>query len=1052
MSVDPSKLNQSVDSACVHDDVSGDGSLTAACGHDVSQFQNVMRSESAHAWPDDTVRAHMQAIDQLAQEESLSPEQINEMKTHMQAVVARLSETGALDFDQLPDVGDGSGLKRISDNLAVDPADGSIHILRVGADGEMTVTPLPALNAADVQALVPEFASVMHGAVEKTQAQTAFKSADFRPAAFADFEATMSTPPSTVPSEPTARAIVDGDPSLKQYVTQQALAPQTRALDSTLITLDPAAQNPLDTRALSAQQMQATVTTMRESGTLDFAALANASGDSGLKVITPKLAVDPASGALWGVSEDGTHAPIATLKTADTQAAGSELLAMARSAQGDTSASGAATPPVAQNTQAPPSVALQGDAATGSAGSAQSNPEVAKLDELIATHSPTNDNSNAILAQSEVVARGMLDESGTPVQQGGDANADDALAPRMLTDQIRYDPASDELQVRRPGDEGALEWQALSSLRGDQDAIISLGNHVSDKAGTGTGLGSVQLGDYGGKIHSALNGHSDLPDYLQGMDHAQLTSQAKAETIEWLTMNEQEPLGRGDLNGLSKAAYRAGYGELGLPIKEDGGALRDLSQWINATSTKDLNNMGGMEQWDGEHTQQLSYTSGSDAAKEQWLSLSKAERLEHFGIDVASWERAQPFIETGTAAYEMRQAMKTDYGTMAVMVVGTIMTAGALSAAFPAMAASLGTAGVNAVSTTLVNGAMTGDWGDAVKAGVTSYVGGAAGDIAAGSSATAFGQFAIEAGINGTLAEINGGSFKDGVIATGVEQLPQFAGTVADSLNIKPGTWQSVAFDAVVGGVAAELDGGKFSDGFKTVAAESAGALIMDGLADQLETDNPYLALLIEAGRNGLAHEFSGGKFEDGVKYTALQQLPAINAALHERLDAEEGSFLSSLINAGTNGVAYELGDKNFADGFWESTAADLAAYIENKEPHENPAIQALIEAGAAGVISEMNGGEFGDGFAKVLTTLVPSYAGGIATEHGGEVTGAMTEAFMKRLIENGGDIQDALIAAGRAGFAAHQDLADANIYNPAYDFGDSYPSQPPTPVASSTQ
>jgi len=162
---------------------------------------------------------------------------------------------------------------------------------------------------------------------------------------------------------------------------------------------------------------------------------------------------------------------------------------------------------------------------------------------------------------------------------GGDGSADSSPGHISVNEKLRYDIASDR--------------QSLANLRGDADAIVSLGSSLSAQQDIALDPSRVATGDYAAKLNAQLNAPADIPDYLQGYSPEQLKSQAQAETVEWLTRNEQKELGRGDLKSLSRSASRAAWAELGLPVKEDGQPLYEINRWINATSVDDQPGING---------------------------------------------------------------------------------------------------------------------------------------------------------------------------------------------------------------------------------------------------------------------------------------------------------------------------------------------------------------------------------------------------------------------------------------------------------------------------
>jgi len=209
-----------------------------------------------------------------------------EIKQSIQSTLSGLISDGTLDVARLANVGDGSGLKLLSRELAIDPTDGKVHVLSVNADGTTSYQPLDMVSAERLPDIAARFVDLL------------------RPSAGVD--ADMVAYPSTAESNPlpvtdtpddmaTARAIADANPAIKEVATEMALSPQTEALESTLGTLD----GPLDTRALNAQQMRSVVNTLRDSGHLDLTTLPDASGGSGLKMINAELAADPDTGALY---------------------------------------------------------------------------------------------------------------------------------------------------------------------------------------------------------------------------------------------------------------------------------------------------------------------------------------------------------------------------------------------------------------------------------------------------------------------------------------------------------------------------------------------------------------------------------------------------------------------------------------------------------------------------------------------------------------------------------------------------------------------------------
>jgi|GEM_PF-5241257 len=1084
MSVEQVGLNQSQRAHESGQTGSGSGATIYAS----QQFEQAMQPESdSHASSDDLLQ-QLNKIEELASAHSPYESNSGEIKQTIQSTIDNLIADGTLDVNNLPDVGDGSGLKRLSASLAIDPSNGKVHVLSPDADGQPSFQPLDTISGARIADVAAEF-------VELFRAPDVTNSFTMSTPLAAEVKDSTTTPASTdAPIDAaTALAIVDANPAIKQAATDMALAPQTQALKTTLGTLD----GPLNTKGLNVQQMQNVVGTLQDSGNLDLNSLPNASDDSGLKMINAELAADPADGALYRYDATGKAGPVAVgqLPNESVHVTGGELLELAEQAMSSpaTTYSMESGPNTQTETDGDTTAAAASSADTATDGEsisgaptidAEASERLVKLDSLISEWSPENDNSAQILGEIHRVGRDLVDAKyGSEIANfgntyGGDNQSDSASRYITLNEELRYDIETEQLQVELPGEQGVTEWQALSNLSGDTDAILALGKKLSSQQEIALDPTRVEMGDYAAKLNGELNASAEIPDYLQGFSQEQMKSQAQAETAEWLAMNETESLSRGDFKSLSRSASRYAYAELGLPVKENGAPLYEIERWINATSADDLGNLGATRYEEtGEHTSYNRFdTSSSEAAaaRQEWLGLNKEQRLDHFGLDVASWERAQPYIQTADAAWQVQKSMKTDYVKIAAIAVGSFLTAGALTAAMPAVASAIGTAGVNAVSTTLVSGVVTGDWEGAVKAGVTSYAGAGAGKIAGNFSTTQVGAFAIEAGINGGIAELNGGKFMDGVTSTATNYMPELSASLAQSMNIQPGTWQQLAFDSVASGVTAEFTGGNFEDGFRNGAARGLEGMSDGVLAEQLEIDNPYLSTLIDAGLNGLSAEVSGGDFEDGLRYTALQQLPEINKALHKQLGAEPDSMLSAMLNAGTNGIGYELSGAKFADGFWNSTADSLTSYVDNMDMPKSDIAQALIEAGAAGVASEMRNGDFGDSFLRVIGT----HAGESVTESKGETAGVMTETFMHRLIENGGNVGDALMAAGQEGIAAYRDANsgpvlgdygatpginpsetspwvwtgnadqsstdesdnDAGIYDPANDFGSGYP------------
>jgi len=706
------------------------------------------------------------------------------------------------------------------------------------------------------------------------------------------------------------------------------------------------------------QQIQSMITQGVESGLIDLAELPDSGDGSGVRMLTDRIGVDTETGAvqvrIGSDGDDNRFQALSTVSSKDMTAIGLEFSSFAVSELNGESKFSAAAVNEAEHpdqfTLTTPTVseASQGRQNVSTESASNVTPYAGGTSDVVMANPP------AAAASSEA---GAAPESGAPAGAGGTA----AL------------PA---------------EWPALAErLRNSE---------IPEEA--------LQPGQ-----------PSQQATYIM--------SARRAEDLFERVQNGE--MSKGNVNDLGHALQQMANVRLGLHVHSaNRHELAELSRLANGQS-------GG----------------------EQWTSLSQAQRdealAESMGMDTATWAKeVRPLIDQATQFHEMREDMSfkiDDAAKVVVAVAATYFTAGAASAgAFGSLFATsagsafaggfagsfvssggdlgeaveggvtgavtgglLGTYGGSAadnMKTFGQNAAMRGiaeevsggDFEDGVMQEATNFAGGVASEYASGMSATQIGQFAIEAGISGGLAELNGGEFADGVAATATEYVPYLTDGMAESMNIQPGTWQQLAFDAVVSGATAEFTGGSFEDGFRDGAAHGLQSLADGNLAEQLEVDNPYLAILMDAGLNGAAAEISGGE------------------ALHKKFGAEEGSVLSSVLTAGVTGIGYELSDQPFADGFWNSAAASLNDYVDNMDLPEDSTARMLIEAGVAGVESEMLGGEFGDSFLRVIG----SHTSGIVGDQYGETAGVATEAFLNRLIENGGDIGDALMVAGQAGMS----------------------------------
>jgi len=259
------------------------GSDSGATIYAAQQFERLMQSESDHQAADSNLQQQLDAIEKLAASSSPMASNSGEIKQSIQSTVSSLISDGTLDVASLPDVGDGSGLKMLSRELAIDPTDGKVHVLSVNDDGTTSYQPMEMVSADRLPDIAAEFVELLRpaGGVDTGRLRNPSTAGDdtLSPAV----ESNAATVTDAADDMETARMIADANPAIKQAATEMALSPQTRALESTLGTLD----GPLDTRALNAQQMRSVVNTLRDSGHLDLTTLPDAAGDSGHRRAVP---------------------------------------------------------------------------------------------------------------------------------------------------------------------------------------------------------------------------------------------------------------------------------------------------------------------------------------------------------------------------------------------------------------------------------------------------------------------------------------------------------------------------------------------------------------------------------------------------------------------------------------------------------------------------------------------------------------------------------------------------------------------------------------------